>query len=223
LAAVELTPAVILRAYSIGIFPMARSRDDPSIHWVAPTVRGILPLDTFHAPRRLRRALRRRILTVTVDQDFASVIAACAEPRPGHEETWINEEIRRAFCELNKRRYAHSVETWRDGRLVGGLYGLAIGGAFFGESMFSRVTDASKIALTYLVGLLRDSGFTLLDVQFVTEHLRQFGAIEIPAANYLDLLDAALTIDAAFPYRPSTEWLDSVAEAVVVQSRTQTS
>jgi leucyl/phenylalanyl-tRNA--protein transferase len=223
LPAVELTPAIVLRAYSIGIFPMARSRDDPSIHWVAPTLRGILPLDRFHVPRRLRRTLRSRKLTVTVDQDFARVISLCAEPRPGHEETWINDEIRRVFCELHARRYAHSVETWRDGRLVGGLYGLAIGGAFFGESMFSQVTDASKIALIYLVGLLQRSRFALLDVQFVTDHLRRFGAIEIPASQYLDLLEAALVVDAAFPYRPSPDWLDSAAEAVAVQSKIQTS
>ena len=158
-----------MRAYSIGIFPMASRRSDPSVHWVAPTMRGILPLATFHMPRRLRRTLAEGSFEVRCDTAFAAVIDACAEPRDGHPETWINAQIARVFCELHVRGHAHSVEAWRDGQLVGGLYGLALGGAFFGESMFSRQTDASKIALVHLVARLRLGGFVLLDIQFVTD------------------------------------------------------
>ena len=196
-----------MRAYAIGIFPMASRRSDPSVHWVAPTMRGVLPLATFHIPRRLRRRLDDGSFDVRCDTAFAAVIAACAEPRGGHPETWINAQIARVFCELHDRGHAHSVETWRDGELVGGLYGLALGGAFFGESMFSRQTDASKIALVHLVARLRLGGFALLDIQFVTPHLQQFGAIELPAASYLQQLDQALRRTARFYGDPPAEEL----------------
>ncbi|HYN39106.1 MAG TPA: leucyl/phenylalanyl-tRNA--protein transferase, partial [Rhodospirillales bacterium] len=167
---------MVIRAYSIGIFPMASRRSDPTVHWVAPTMRGVLPLTSFHVPRRLRRTVVENRFEVRCDTAFAAVIDACAMPREGHPETWINVEIARVFAELHAQGHAHSVETWQDGRLIGGLYGLALGGAFFGESMFSQQTDASKVALVHLVARLRLGGFVLLDIQFVTQHLRQFGA-----------------------------------------------
>jgi leucyl/phenylalanyl-tRNA---protein transferase len=215
---------MVLRAYSIGIFPMASCRSDPGVHWVAPTMRGILPLPTFHVPRRLRRTLRAAPYDVGCDGAFADVVEACAEPRGGHPETWINREIARVFCELHRLGHAHSIEVRADGRLVGGLYGLALGGAFFGESMFSYATDASKIALVHLVARLLLGGFVLLDVQFVTDHLRQFGAAEIPAADYLQLLDKALQVRARF-YRdpPPPGSLDSALGGLPTQSSTQRS
>ncbi|MFO1113167.1 MAG: leucyl/phenylalanyl-tRNA--protein transferase [Rhodospirillales bacterium] len=214
---------MVLRAYGIGIFPMASHRSDPSVHWVAPTMRGILPLATFHMPRRLRRRLDDGSLDVRCDTAFAAVIAACAEPRDGHPETWINAQIARVFCELHERGHAHSVEVWRDGELVGGLYGLALGGAFFGESMFSRRTDASKIALVHLVARLRLGGFALLDIQFVTSHLQQFGAIELPAASYLQQLDRALRCKARFYCDPPAEELAGALGALATQSSTHRS
>lgn len=210
-----------MRAYAIGIFPMASRRSDPSVHWVAPTMRGVLPLATFHTPRRLRRRLDS--FDVRCDTAFASVIAACAEPRDGHPETWINAQIARVFCELHERGHAHSVEAWRDGELVGGLYGLALGGAFFGESMFSRQTDASKIALVHLVARLRLGGFALLDIQFVTSHLQQFGAIELPAASYLQQLDQALRRKARFYGDPPPDELAGALGALATQSSTHRS
>lgn len=212
-----------MRAYAIGIFPMASRRSDPSVHWVAPTMRGVLPLATFHTPRRLRRRLDDGSFDVRCDTAFAAVIAACAEPRGGHPETWINAQIARVFCELHDRGHAHSVETWRDGELVGGLYGLALGGAFFGESMFSRQTDASKIALVHLVARLRLGGFALLDIQFVTPHLQQFGAIELPAASYLQQLDQALRRTARFYGDPPAEELAGALGAPATQSSTHRS
>lgn len=212
-----------MRAYAIGIFPMASRRSDPSVHWVAPTMRGILPLATFHTPRRLRRRLDDGSFDVRCDTAFPAVIAACAEPRDGHPETWINAQIVRVFCELHERGHAHSVETWRDGELVGGLYGLALGGAFFGESMFSRQTDASKIALVHLVARLRLGGFALLDIQFVTSHLQQFGAIELPAASYLQQLDQALRREARFYRDPPAEELAGALGALATQSSTHRS
>jgi len=212
---------MVMRAYAIGIFPMASRRSDPSVHWVAPTMRGVLPLATFHTPRRLRRRLDS--FDVRCDTAFASVIAACAEPRDGHPETWINAQIARVFCELHERGHAHSVEAWRDGELVGGLYGLALGGAFFGESMFSRQTDASKIALVHLVARLRLGGFALLDIQFVTSHLQQFGAIELPAASYLQQLDQALRRKARFYGDPPPDELAGALGALATQSSTHRS
>lgn len=189
---------MVVRAYALGIFPMAPARGSPTVHWVAPAMRGILPLDRFHVPSRLRRTLRQHRYEIRCDSDFRAVIEACARPRPGHPETWINPAIKRVFCELHAAGHAHTVEVWHEGRLAGGLYGLALGGAFFGESMFSHATDASKIALAHLVARLRRGRFRLLDAQFLTEHLQQFGAIEVPSADYLTLLGEALRADAIF-------------------------
>jgi leucyl/phenylalanyl-tRNA---protein transferase len=214
---------MVVRAYSIGIFPMASRRDDPTVHWVAPTMRGVMPLTTFRVPRRLRRRIRSRHFDVRCDTAFDAVINACAEPRDGHPETWINTEIVRVFCELHQLGHAHSIETWRDGNLVGGLYGLALGGAFFGESMFSTEADASKVALAHLVARLTLGGFTLLDIQFVTEHLRQFGAVELPATTYLQQLDEALRMHGRFYGDPLPEELVSACGALLTQSSTQMS
>lgn len=193
---VELTPTMMLRAYRHGLFPMAETRDSNRLYWLDPEQRGVLPLDTFRIPRRLGRTVLSGPYEVTADADFAAVIAGCATPAPGRAETWINPQIERLFTQLHEDGHAHSVETWLDGGLVGGLYGVAIGGAFFGESMFSTARDASKVALAHLVARLRLGGFTLLDTQFVTAHLAQFGAIEIPRAEYRALLDAAVAVPA---------------------------
>jgi leucyl/phenylalanyl-tRNA--protein transferase len=188
-----VTVDMLLAAYAQGIFPMAETRDDPELSWFDPRKRGVIPLDAFHIPRSLAKRLKRGEFTFTADQDFQAVIQACAEPRPGHPETWINTEIQRLFLELHRLGFAHSVETRdQEGRLIGGLYGLALGGAFFGESMFSRATDASKAALAHLVGLLKEGGFSLLDAQFQTPHLARFGAIEISRADYHKKLAQAL-------------------------------
>lgn len=201
---------------------MARRRSDPVVHWVAPPTRGIFPLERFHVPRRLRRSVRQRIFEVRCNTAFRSVIDACASPASGRRDTWINGEIRRSFIALHQSGFAHSVECWRQDRLVGGLYGVALGGAFFGESMFSRERDASKIALVNLVARLRLGQFSLLDIQFVTPHLVQFGAIEIPAAEYLECLNDALQLDATFHPEDSPS-IDSALEALLVQSSTQIS
>ncbi len=194
----ELTPDLLLRAYTIGLFPMAETADDPELFWVDPERRGILPLDAFHVPRSLRKVIRRGVFEVHVDRDFRGVLEGCAELTPKRRATWINSEIVRLYSELHRRGFAHSVECWQDGQLVGGLYGVALGGAFFGESMFSRRTDASKVALVHLVVRLLRGGFTLLDTQFVTPHLARFGAIEISRANYRRQLARALEIQARF-------------------------
>lgn len=193
-----LTPELVLRAYSVGVFPMSERADDPDVFWVDPEMRGILPLDAFHAPKRLLKTYRRKPFAITVNKAFAQVIAACTEPRPGHPETWINGPIRDVYCTLHRQGHAHSVECWSGDDLVGGLYGVSINAAFFGESMFSRRTDASKIALIYLVERMRGRGFCLLDTQFVTDHLSQFGAIEITRAAYQRKLAFALTQPASF-------------------------
>ncbi len=184
----KLSPNTLVRAYATGVFPMAD--DDGRIQWFSPDPRAIIALDAFHVSKNLRRRCASDRFTVTVDGDFSGVIEACAN-RP--EGTWISPYIRRAYTELHKLGFAHSVETRRDGRLVGGLYGVALGGAFFGESMFHRETDASKVALVHLVSLLRKRGFSLLDLQFMTDHLQRFGAVEIPRDEYLDRLKIALS------------------------------
>lgn len=191
-----LTPQVLLSAYSQGIFPMAWS--DGSIHWYDPPERAILPLTGFHIPRRLQRVVRQARYTIRFDSDFQSVIRACAAPAPGRVETWINPEIIDAYHTLHKLGYAHSVEAWHDGELVGGLYGVTLRGLFAGESMFSWATDASKVALVHLVTHLRSSGFALLDVQFMTTHLEQFGAITLPRAEYRRRLQLALALPVRF-------------------------
>lgn len=189
---VEVTAELVLRAYRLGVFPMAEGRQTDKLFWLDPVRRGVLPLDGFHLPRRLLRTVLSRQYRVATDTNFAGTIAGCATPLPGRFDTWINPQIERLFTELHRMGYAHSVETWQDGTLVGGLYGVAIGGAFFGESMFSFARDASKVALVHLVARLRLGGFRLLDTQFVTSHLAQFGAHEIRREDYRVRLAAAL-------------------------------
>lgn len=194
--AAALTPDLLLKAYAAGIFPMSESADDPDIFWVEPRKRGIFPLDAFHVPRRLARTVKADSFEVTTDRDFDGVITGCAEPAPGRETTWINPIIRHLYGELFRRGHVHTVECRRDGRLVGGLYGVALRGAFFGESMFSRETDASKVALVHLVARLRRGGFRLLDAQFITPHLARFGAIQISRRDYQKRLADALSVAA---------------------------
>ncbi|MCF3641384.1 leucyl/phenylalanyl-tRNA--protein transferase [Rhizobium sp. TRM95111] len=189
----EITPELLLRAYSIGLFPMADSADDPELFWVEPDIRGVIPLDRFHVSRSLARTIRRKPFDIRVDTAFEAVIAACAEAAPDRPSTWINRRIRTLYAQLHRMGHAHSVEAWEGEQLVGGLYGVSLGAAFFGESMFSRRTDASKICLVHLVERMREKGFRLLDTQFTTEHLRSFGAIDVPKADYEDLLANALT------------------------------
>ena len=196
---VEITTDLMLRAYRHGLFPMAETRRGDRLYWLDPERRGILPLDQFHVPRRLARTVLSEAFTVTVDQDFAGTIAGCASAAPGREDTWINPQIERLFGDLHRQGYAHSVESRIGGHLVGGLYGVAIGGVFFGESMFSFARDASKVALVHLVARLRLGGFQLLDTQFVTAHLAQFGAEELSRDDYKTRLAYALTVPAMFP------------------------
>ena len=187
----KLTPDLLLRAYAEGLFPMAERRGDPALYWVSPEKRGIIPLDAFHVPRLLARTVRSGRFTVTADTCFAEVMRACAAPAPGRAESWINDEILRLYTALHAGGRAHSVECWRDGELAGGLYGVRLGAAFFGESMFHRRTDASKIALAHLVERLNAGGYRLLDTQFLTPHLQSLGGIEIPREIYeLRLADA---------------------------------
>ena len=194
----RLTPEILLQAYCAGIFPMAERREDPNLFWVSPDSRGILPLDRFHLPHRLARTVRSDRFTVKVDTAFEAVMRACAEPAPDRKESWINDEILSLYTALHRKDHAHSVESWRNGELVGGLYGVKIGAAFFGESMFSRERDSSKVALVHLVARLKLGGFRLLDAQFVTSHLAQFGAVEIPRNEYMALLADAVARNADF-------------------------
>lgn len=195
----QLTPDLLIGAYRQGVFPMAADRDDPAVYWFTPDPRGIMPLEAFHVPRSLRRTLRQQRFAIRHDTDFEAVIRGCAAPRPDEAQTWINETIIDAYRELHRLGYAHSVECWRDGRLMGGLYGLALGGAFFGESMFrdpttDRSTDASKVALAKTVEHLRRRGYLLFDVQFGSDHLARFGVVEVPRAQYLARLQQALAL-----------------------------
>ncbi|APO67217.1 leucyl/phenylalanyl-tRNA--protein transferase [Rhizobium gallicum] len=187
-----ITPEILLRAYSIGLFPMAESADDPEIFWVEPELRGVLPLDNFHVSKSLAKTIRRQPFDIRFDHDFDAVIAACAEATFDRPSTWINHTIRSLYSTLHRMGHAHSVEAWHDDQLVGGLYGVSLGSAFFGESMFSRRTDASKICLVHLVARLLDRDFTLLDTQFTTEHLKTFGAIDVPKDDYAVMLAAAM-------------------------------
>jgi leucyl/phenylalanyl-tRNA--protein transferase len=198
-----LTADILLKAYAVGMFPMAESADDPNLFWIEPEWRGVIPLDGFRVPRRLARTVRQDGFEVRVDTDFDGVVDGCAAPAEGREKTWINVTIRRLYGELFRRGHCHTVESWQDGELVGGLYGVSIGGAFFGESMFSTVTDASKVALVHLVARLRAGGYRLLDTQFVTEHLARFGTIEIPKRLYAQRLQAALATHGDFGALPS--------------------
>ena len=197
-ALIEITPEVLLKAYACGIFPMAESADDPALFWIEPEKRGVIPLDRFHVSTRLARTVRSDHFTVTVDRDFDAVVDACAEPWPGRSRTWINGRIRALYRKLYERRHCHSLEVYEGDNLVGGLYGVTLGRAFFGESMFHRARDASKVALVHLVARLKAGGFKLLDTQFVTDHLRTFGAIEVPRRQYHKLLEGALTGEGDF-------------------------
>ncbi|MGB1024006.1 MAG: leucyl/phenylalanyl-tRNA--protein transferase [Paracoccaceae bacterium] len=193
-AALEITPQLLLQAYAAGIFPMSEGRDDPNLFWVEPKRRGIIPLDGFHISRSLARRIRQNPFEIRINSDFAGVVAACAD----RDETWINAEITALYSALHEEGFAHSLELWQGRDLVGGVYGVALGAAFFGESMFSRARDASKIALAYLVARLNAGGFTLFDVQFTTPHLIRLGAIEISRIDYRKRLDTALEKQADF-------------------------
>ena len=209
----ELTPELLLEIYRQGIFPMAEDRQDTELFWVEPERRGILPLDSFHVPRRLARTVRGDRFQVSVDRDFAAVIAACAEPGRARARTWINDRIIELYTGLHRLGHAHSVECWAGEKLAGGLYGVALGAAFFGESMFSRERDASKVALVHLVARLRAGGYRLLDTQFMTPHLASFGAVEISRADYRRRLRAATAASADFYF-----WPACVAGPVALQS-----
>ncbi len=215
---IRLTSDLLLKAYAAGVFPMAESRDTGDIFWVDPQRRGILPIDDMHVPRRLRRTIRRNVFDIRVDTAFEQVVRACAAPNEARPETWISEPIVSAYTDLQSLGFAHSVECWQAGDLVGGLYGVSIGGAFFGESMFTRVRDASKVALVHLCARLLRGGFTLLDTQFITDHLEQFGPIEIPRADYHRRLETAIGIPARFPEELSDADMDAY-----LQSLSQTS
>ena len=215
----ELQPELLLQAYAVGVFPMAEGRNDPRLFFVDPDNRGILPLDRFHIPKSLRKTVRQRRFEVVWDHDFEGTIDGCAAATRRRPDTWINPEIRRLYLALYARGHAHSVESWKDGKLVGGLYGVRLGGAFFGESMFSRATDASKVALVHLVAKLKASGFTLLDTQFITDHLARFGAMEIPRDAYRQRLGAAIATPVQFDVA-SDDWPSVEA---LLQDATQTS
>lgn len=212
---IEITPQVLLKAYTCGIFPMAESADDPALYWIEPQHRGILPLDTVHVPRRLARTLRTTPFSVKIDTDIVGVIEGCAASRPGRRSTWINDRIRSLYRDLFNLGHCHTVEVWSGERLIGGLYGVALNGAFFGESMFSYERDASKIALVYLAARLAYGGFRLLDTQFVTDHLRQFGTVELNRDEFHRLLEESLDVEADFhalPYDASADLVLSVLE-----------
>lgn len=209
----EITPDILLRAYAMGIFPMSDGRDDPEIHWIDPRRRGVLPLDRLHISRSLAKRIRSGRFHVTVDRDFAAVVEACAE----RDETWISRRIQRLYLDLHRLGFAHSIEVREGATLVGGVYGVTLGAAFFGESMFSRVTDASKLALAHAVHRLRAGGFRLFDTQFLTPHLASLGAVEIARADYHRRLAQALALPADFApegYSPSASEVASVSGAI---------
>jgi leucyl/phenylalanyl-tRNA--protein transferase len=213
----EITPELMLRAYAAGIFPMAESKTATKVYWVDPRERGILPLDKFHVPKSLKKTVRKDVFEVRCNTAFAETLAECGRRTTNRRDTWINPDIEDCVLQLYARGFAHSIECWQDGKLVGGLYGISLGAAFFGESMFSRVTDASKVALVHLVARLKLGGFRLLDTQFVTDHLARFGVIEIPARDYLLLLEDALKYQAVFPTSGGGAEFDDVLEAVLAQ------
>lgn len=214
-----ITPDLLLNAYASGVFPMADSRQDQELFWVDPVDRGILPLDRFHISKKLRKLVRQNRFEVTVDRSFRTVVAACAEPAPGRNSTWISRNIESLYTELHLRGFAHSIECWSADQLVGGLYGVSLAGVFFGESMFHTESGASKVALVHLVARLTAGGYALLDTQFGTEHLAQFGVIEIPRQEYHQKLNSALQVANADFYRlPS-----GLSGSTILQSITQTS
>lgn len=194
----RIPPDLLLKAYASGVFPMAESANDPEVFWVRPETRGVIPLNGFHIPKSLAKTIKRGRFTIRFDYDFEGVIDACAEQRTERKNTWINAPIREAYVQLHRRGRCHSVEAWREGRLAGGLYGVRLGRAFFGESMFSRERDSSKVCLVHLVERLRARNFMLLDTQFTTEHLKRFGAIDVPRAKYERMLAEALEGEAVF-------------------------
>jgi leucyl/phenylalanyl-tRNA--protein transferase len=214
-----ITPEVVLKAYACGIFPMAESADDPGLYWVEPEHRGIIPLDGLAISSRLARTVRSGRFDIRIDHDFDAVIDACAAPAEGRGTTWINGRIRSLYGALFRAGHCHTVEAWRDGRLVGGLYGVSLGAAFFGESMFHRESDASKVALVHLVARLIADGFRLLDTQFVTEHLRSLGAVEMPRARYQKRLEAAVAQRAEWRAQP----LDPSAALDLIRTHGQAS
>ena len=199
----NITLSELLNAYAIGIFPMSEDRHDPSLFWVSPEFRGILPLDQFHIPKRLRRTVKSDKYQVRIDTCFQQCVIKCAESGKGRQSTWINDQIIQLYQELFEHGHAHSVECWRDDVFCGGLYGVALGGAFFGESMFSTETDASKVALVHLIARLKAGGYTLLDTQFISEHLQQFGAIEVPRVKFKSILDKAILVNTDFHSLPT--------------------
>ncbi|MGB0085735.1 MAG: leucyl/phenylalanyl-tRNA--protein transferase [Rhodomicrobiaceae bacterium] len=217
---IDITPQVLLKAYSCGIFPMAESANDPTLYWIEPEERGILPLNRVTVPKRLARTIRQQKFEIKIDTDFSGVIAGCAAARSGRRTTWINRRIAELYGELFAMGYCHTIEAWRDGRLVGGLYGVHLAGAFFGESMFSIERDASKVALVYLAARLIYGGFRLLDTQFVTEHLRQFGAIEISRTEFHKHLSEALQIHSGFHELPRDVSPTGILQLVSQTSKT---
>jgi leucyl/phenylalanyl-tRNA--protein transferase len=218
---IEITPDVLLKAYACGIFPMAESADDPALYWIEPDIRGIIPLENFHVPARLARTIRSTPYTVHVDRDFDAVIEGCAEPKQDRARTWINIRIRRIYRALFDRGHCHTVEVYDDDCLIGGLYGVSLGRAFFGESMFHRERDASKIALVHLVARLKAGGYRLLDTQYVTDHLKTFGAVEVPKRRYHRLLEDALHGDADFTALPVDRPLDGTKALAIVMGAQQ--
>ncbi len=208
----EITPQVLLKAYACGIFPMAESADDPGMFWVEPEMRGILPLEEFHFPRSLKKTFRKNRFEIRFNHNFADVMDACAAIAENRKNTWINARIKSLYCALHEMGHAHSFETWRNGELVGGLYGVKLGAAFFGESMFSRETDASKFALVHLVYEMRRAGFKLLDTQFATAHLERFGVTEVPKDAYQLLLEDALTEEANFQFHDGGATSESILQ-----------
>ena len=208
-----------MRAYACGIFPMAESADDPTLFWVEPEMRGIIPLDGFRVATRLARTVRSDAFTITVDKAFKAVVAGCAAPQPGRNDTWINQRIRDLYVGLYDIGHAHSVEVWQEGDLAGGLYGVHLGGAFFGESMFHRARDASKVALVHLVARLIAGGFRLLDTQYVTEHLRSFGALEVSRRRYGQLLEKAVAADGDFDALPFDRPVNGATALAIIAGR----
>jgi leucyl/phenylalanyl-tRNA--protein transferase len=218
--AAEITPQTLLKAYACGIFPMAESADDPTLYWIEPEARGIIPLNAINVPKRLARTIRQEKFEVRVDSDFEGVIEGCAASLPGRDSTWINEPIIDLYADLFDMGYCHTVETWQNGRLVGGLYGVHLKGAFFGESMFSIERDASKVALVYLAARLICGKFNLLDTQFVTGHLRQFGAVEISRGEFHKRLYHALEIQGNFNEMPRDYPPSGILQLVSQTSKT---
>ncbi len=214
----DLSPELLLRAYAAGIFPMSESQYEDQVFWVDPESRGILPLDNYHISRSLKKTVRKGRFEARFDTVFTEVLDLCAETAPERENTWINKPIRRAVIRLHEMGFAHSVESWQDDQLVGGLYGIALGSAFFGESMFSRRTDASKVALVHLLAVLHLGHFQLLDTQFVTDHLSTFGTIEVTSNDYLSRLDTALKYQSQFHNNVAGPQLRQAVEHVLAGS-----